>query len=68
MTYYDDNYGDWSEFEYDNDPDDVEAFRNHVEQNSVWKVCSVCGRNVHIQRHYDKCDSCCRKIERGYQW
>lgn len=66
MSYYDDNYGHWDE-----DPADYEdnmAFRRHVEQNSVWKICSICGEEVKIQRHYDKCDACCRQIENGWQF
>lgn len=58
--YYDDNFG-----EYDiNDPEDVE-FYHEMQRSNVWKNCSICGRAVKIQPQYDKCDSCCRILERG---
>ena len=67
MSYYDDNYGHWDDCD-PADNEENEAFRRNVERNSVWKTCKICGERVKIQRHYDKCDSCCRQIESGWQW
>jgi hypothetical protein len=58
---YDDNYGDW----HDTDDEDVRAFYKQVQRESVWKRCSICGRKVKLRPDYDKCNSCCEKIERG---
>lgn len=57
----DDNFGTW----HDTEDPEVQAFYRKVQQTNVWKVCSCCGRKVKIQPHYDKCNSCCEKIERG---
>jgi hypothetical protein len=67
MSYYDSNYGHWEDCD-PADYEETEAFRRNVEQNSVWKTCKICGEQVKIQRHYDKCDSCCRLIENGWQF
>ena len=59
--YYDDNYGEW----HDMDDPDMRDFYREVQKDSVWKKCSICGRRVKIRRSYDKCNSCCERIERG---
>ena len=59
--YYDDNFGHWEDM---GDEDNREFYR-HVQASSVWKKCSICGRKVKLMPDYDKCDSCCRKIESG---
>ena len=65
---YDDNFGDYDMGECEQDREDNMAFYRDVQRNSVWKVCSICGRKVKLLPHYDKCDSCCRAIEGGYQY
>jgi hypothetical protein len=60
-TYYDDNFGHWEDMD---DPDMVD-FYHRVQKSNVKKECSICGRMVMIQPHYDKCDSCCRILENG---
>ena len=59
--YYDDNYG---EYEI-RDHDDVDFFFK-VKKESVKKQCAICGRTVRLRPDYDKCDACCRLLERGY--
>lgn len=59
--YYDDNYGEWHDMD---DPEMVE-FYHRVQQESVEKTCVICGRKVRLRPQYDKCDSCCRKLEMG---
>ena len=61
MDYYDDNFGHWDM----DDPDMVE-FYHQVQSESVEKTCSICGFTVMLRPSYDKCDSCCRKIEAGW--
>jgi hypothetical protein len=64
--YYDDNFGHWNM-----DDDDVEgkkAFYYKVQNESVWKVCSLCDEKVKLREEYDKCNSCMDKLERGMQW
>jgi hypothetical protein len=61
---YDDNFGNW---ELDGeDRDETMSFYRHCQNNSVEKVCSICGRHVMLMAQYDKCDACCRRIENGY--
>jgi hypothetical protein len=62
MTYYDDNFGNW---ESSGDREDDAWFQRYCRKNSVKKTCSICGRKVKLLPQYDKCDSCCRKIEAG---
>jgi len=66
MSYHDDNFGNWEGMD-PNDPDyeDNVAFYKQVQAESVEKVCVICGRIVRLRVEYDKCDSCCRMIERG---
>lgn len=59
--FYDENFGHWE----DMDDPDMQIFYKEVQRRSVWKKCSICGRRVKILPEYDKCDSCCRKIENG---
>jgi hypothetical protein len=47
------------------DPDMVD-FYNQVQSESVEKTCSICGCTVLLRPHYDKCDSCCTKLENGW--
>jgi hypothetical protein len=65
---YDDNFGEYNMGDGDADREDVGAFYRQVQRNSIWKTCSICGRRVKLLPHYDKCDSCCRSIEGGYQY
>ena len=58
-NYYDDNFGCWDGMD---DPDTVD-FYNQVQSESVEKTCSICGFTVWLRPNYDKCDSCCTKIE-----
>lgn len=62
--YYDDNFGGWDDMD---DPDMVNFYRR-VQETNVEKVCVICGDTVRIQPHYDKCNSCCEKIERGFDY
>jgi hypothetical protein len=57
----DDNFGNW----HDTDDDETRHFYREVQNRSVLKTCSICGRKVKLMPQYDKCDSCCRKIESG---
>lgn len=61
-TYFDDNFGCWD----DMDDPDMREFYEHVQRTNVEKVCVGCGRTVRIQPHYDVCDSCATKRERGW--
>ena len=61
-NYYDDNFGCWDGM---GDPDTVD-FYNQVQSESVEKTCSICGFTALLRPHYDKCDSCCTKIENGW--
>ena len=61
-NYYDDNFGCWDGMA---DPDTVD-FYNQVQSESVEKTCSICGFTALLRPHYDKCDSCCTKIENGW--
>lgn len=58
--YYDDNYGHYEI----RDEEDVE-FYFQVQKRSRLKKCVICGRRVKILPEYDKCNSCCERIERG---
>ena len=64
MEFYDDNFGRWE----DMDDPDMRDFYRQVQKESVLKRCSICGRQVRLRPEYDKCDSCCRKMEAGYQY
>ena len=61
-NYYDDNFGCWDGMD---DPDTMD-FYNQVQNESVEKTCSICGFTALLRPHYDKCDSCCTKIENGW--
>ena len=61
-NYYDDNFGCWDSMD---DPDTMD-FYNQVQSESVEKTCSICGFTVWLRPNYDKCDSCCTKIENGW--
>jgi hypothetical protein len=61
-NYYDDNFGRWDGMD---DPDTMD-FYNQVQSESVEKTCSICGFTVWLRPNYDKCDSCCTKIENGW--
>lgn len=63
-TYVDDNFGHW----HDTDDEETRAFYHYVQKTNVKKVCSCCGRTVMIQPHYDKCNSCADKIEKGWDF
>jgi len=65
MSYEDDNFGEWEETW---EEDGTKEFQRQVREESIEKKCSMCGNKVYLLPHYDKCDSCCRKLESGYQW
>lgn len=60
--YIDDNFGvyDMSEGE------EAHQFYRDNQRRSVWKECSMCGHKVKLLPDYDKCNSCCDRLERGY--
>ena len=58
--YYDDNFGHW----HIEDEEDLE-FYHQVQRSNVKKVCVDCGRTVYIQPHYECCNSCADRRERG---
>lgn len=60
-TFVDDNYGEW----HNADDPSVQRFYQDVQERSRVKRCSICGRKVRLLPHYDKCDSCCNRLERG---
>jgi len=62
--YYDDNFGCW---DMDDDQEEQQAFYRKVQDESTWKVCSICDEDVKILPQYDKCNSCMDKLEGGYQ-
>ena len=62
MPHFDDNFGSW-----DNDEDDGEFYRQ-VQRESILKTCSICKMEVRLRPQYDKCNTCCEKIERGGGW
>jgi hypothetical protein len=62
--YYDDNFGRW---DMDDDQEEQQVFYRKVQDESIWKVCSMCDEDVKILPQYDKCNSCMDKLERGYQ-
>ena len=64
-NYYDDNFGNYN---MDDDRDETVEFYHEVQKRSVWKVCSICGDKVKIMSHYDKCNSCCERMENGWQF
>ncbi len=59
-VYIDGNFGVWDI----KSEEDIE-FYNQVQRESVLKNCVICGRAVKLRPQYDKCNSCCEKIERG---
>jgi len=59
--YYDDNFG-----EYEIMDDDDIAFYRQMQESNVQKVCVDCGRTVMIQPHYECCNSCADRRERGW--
>jgi hypothetical protein len=61
MSYYDDNFGSWEGMD---DPDMVE-FYNQVQEESVEKTCTDCGRTVRLRPDYVICNTCADKRERG---
>ena len=60
-SYYDDNFGHYEDMD---DPDMVD-FYHQVQEESVEKVCDGCGRIVRLRPHYNICNSCADKRERG---
>jgi hypothetical protein len=62
MSYYDDNFGHWDGM------DDAEnrRFYRQVQAENRLTECSICGREVYLRPHYDKCNSCCEAMERGW--
>jgi len=67
MHYHDDNFGDWDGCdEWGPDGDDMRAFYEEVQAESVYKTCDGCGRTVKIRPSYGYCNSCADKRERGW--
>ena len=64
-AFYDDNFGTW---DMDDDSFEREEFYHQVQEESVEKVCVMCDRTIRLRPQYDKCNSCCEKLERGHQW
>lgn len=60
---YDDNFGDYDMGDSWQDREEIAAFYRQVQRDSVEKTCSICGRQVRLLPYYDKCDSCCRRME-----
>jgi uncharacterized OB-fold protein len=60
--YYDDNFGHWDDMD---DPEMVE-FYNQVQDESVEKECSDCGRMVMLRPDYCRCNRCADLMERGF--
>ena len=54
MSYNDDNFGRWDGME---DPE-MRRFYHKTQRTNVKKVCVDCGQTVHIQPHYECCNSC----------
>lgn len=65
-TYYDDNFGHYNSDGYD--PEELHEFYNHMQRNSVWKICKQCGNRVKIKYDYAICNTCADNNERmgGY--
>ena len=59
--HYDDNFGHWHDME---DPE-MQDFYERTQRTNVKKICSICGEEVMIQPHYDKCNACCVRIGRA---
>ena len=64
-AYYDDNFGF-----YNTEDDHYEAvsFYRENQRRSVLKTCVCCGRKVKLLPQYNKCNSCCERIESGWQY
>lgn len=60
-TYVDDNFGC-----YDIRDEGDLKFYHQVQRESVWKTCHGCRRRVKLRPDYGYCNSCCEKIERGW--
>lgn len=59
-SYYDDNYG-----HYDIEDDDDREFYHQVQEESVTKKCTGCGRTVKLRPDYSICNRCADTLERG---
>jgi len=60
--YYDDNFG---YYDMDDDYEETQRFYKQVQDESVWTVCVICEQKVKLRPHYNKCNSCMDKMERG---
>ena len=63
-SYHDDNFGHW---ENTDDPE-VRKFYDQVQSESVLKECRSCGQQVYLRPDYGTCDSCCRRMESGWEY
>lgn len=63
-SYYDDNFGHWDGM----DEPEMRDFYDHVQRNSVEKICVGCNQKVKIMPQYDVCDSCATKREQGFDF
>ena len=66
--FYDDNFGSWNVPDEPEEYYEMEKFYKAVKDESVWKVCSLCGEKVKLRPAYDKCNSCMEKLEKGMEW
>ena len=66
MSYDDSNFGEWDE--QTAEEQETKDFQRHVREESIKKECTMCGQTVYLLPHYNKCDSCCRQLESGYQY
>lgn len=66
--YHDDNFGNYDMGDNWEDREDSMQFYKYNQSRSVWKTCSMCGREVKLLPQYDKCNSCCERLEGGWQY
>lgn len=62
MERYDENFGHWND---DVDEEEIEAFYEQVQRESVLKTCAHCGRKVRLRPQYYICNACAEAEERG---
>ena len=64
MPYHDDNFGHWE----NTDEPETRAFYRQVQAESVLKTCKMCGNEVYLRPDYGTCDSCCTRMESGWEY
>lgn len=55
-----------SNYDPEDDPEERAEFEQYVRGSAVIKTCVGCGRRVKLLPHYDVCDSCADKREKGW--